>query len=74
MPVQKGLFDESSPAYALPVNYEPVRPDYFQVSRIYLAKGSLDPPERRIFVEKICRLYPEAKSKNVLILRITASH
>jgi spore photoproduct lyase len=61
MPVQKGLFDESSPAYALPVNYEPVRPDYFQVARIYLANGSLDTLERRVFVEKICRLYPEAK-------------
>lgn len=61
MPVQKGLFDDRFPVPALPVNYEPVRPDYFHISRIYLAKGSLETPERRVFVEGICRLYPEAK-------------
>jgi spore photoproduct lyase len=66
MPIQTRLFGESSPAYALPVNYKPVRPDYFRVSRIYLAKGSLDTPERSIFVEKICRLYTEAKIEECL--------
>ena len=41
MPVQKGLFDDRFPVPALPVNYEPVRPDYFHISRIYLAKAAL---------------------------------
>jgi DNA repair photolyase len=45
----------------LPIEYEPIRPDYFHVSRIYLARGSVSTPERRMFVERICKLYPEAK-------------
>jgi spore photoproduct lyase len=32
-----------------------------KVAQIYLAKNSLTTPERRLFVERICRLYPEAK-------------
>jgi hypothetical protein len=66
MPIQTGLFDNNFPVLTLPVNDKPVRPDYFQVSRIYLAKGSLDTPERRIFVEGICRLFPEAKIEECL--------
>ncbi len=46
---------------ALPTDYEPVRPDFFHVHRIYLARGSVSTPERRAFVERICQLYPEAK-------------
>jgi spore photoproduct lyase len=45
----------------LPADYKPVRPDHFQVSRIYLAKGSTTTTERRTFVERICTLYPEAE-------------
>ena len=66
MRAQRDLFDESFPVRTLLVNYEPVRPDYFNVSHIYLAKGSLETPERRIFVEGICRLYPEAKIEECL--------
>ena len=60
-PTQPELFGESFPAVSLPVNYEPVRPDYMKVTQIYLTKGSLSSPERTLFVERICRLYPEAK-------------
>jgi len=51
---------------SLPTDYEPVRPAYFQVSRIYLAKGSVATPERRRFVERICGLYPEAQVEDCL--------
>jgi spore photoproduct lyase len=56
---QISFFKDSTPV--LPTNYEPVRPDYFQVSRIYLAKGSTTTIERRTFVERIRKLYPEAE-------------
>jgi spore photoproduct lyase len=56
---QISLFTNSQ--LALPTDYEPVRPDYFHVSHIYLAKGSVSTPERKMFVERICKLYPEAK-------------
>ncbi|MDK1032156.1 MAG: hypothetical protein QGD94_09130 [Planctomycetia bacterium] len=46
---------------SLPTDYEPVRPRHFDVKRIYLAKGSLSTPQRRQFVENICRLYPDAE-------------
>lgn len=45
---------------SLPEDYEPVRPAYFEVERIYLARGSLATPERKRFIERICALYPEA--------------
>jgi spore photoproduct lyase len=45
----------------LPVDYEPVRPSHFHVSHIYLAKGSTTTTERRTFVERICKIYPEAE-------------
>jgi spore photoproduct lyase len=56
---QISFFKDST--LVLPTDYEPVRPDHFQVSRIYLAKGSTTTIERRTFVERICKLYPEAK-------------
>lgn len=56
---QISLFTNSK--VVLPTYYTPVRPDYFQVSRIYLAKGSISTPERRAFVEGICKLYPEVE-------------
>lgn len=56
---QRGLFGEAVPS--LPVNYEPVRPGHFDVSRIYLARGSLATLERRRFVEHICDIYPQAE-------------
>jgi spore photoproduct lyase len=46
---------------SLPSDYEPIRPDYLKVSQIYLAKGSIITPERRQYVERIIKLYPEAK-------------
>ncbi|MEK6705430.1 MAG: spore photoproduct lyase family protein [Bdellovibrionota bacterium] len=60
---QRNLFDEFIPGYALPVDYEPVRPNHFDVARIYLAKGSTSTPERRQFVERICCLYPGVEVK-----------
>ncbi len=51
---------ESSAACSLPPEYEPHRPRHFRVDRIFLAKGSLATEERRVFVERICRLYPDA--------------
>lgn len=59
-PGQINLFGESQQKISLPADYEPVRLEYMEVSRIYLAKGSVSTPERRQFVERICRLYPEA--------------
>jgi len=56
---QISFFKNSTPV--LPNEYEPVRPSHFQVSRIYLAKGSTTTIERRVFVERICKLYPEAE-------------
>jgi len=60
------LFGEAVSRPSLPTDYEPVRPAYFQVSQIYLAKGSVATPERRQFVEGICRLYPEVEVKECL--------
>jgi spore photoproduct lyase len=63
---QVNLFGESQQRFFLPTDYEPVRPDHMEVSRIYLAKGSISTPERRQFVERICCLYPEAKVNECL--------
>lgn len=63
---QRDLFGELTSQYMLPVDYEPVRPDYFDISRIYLAKGSTSTPERRRFAERICHLYPEIEVKECL--------
>ena len=60
---QINLFGETVSKFFLPMDYAPVRPDYVEVSQIYLAKGSVSTPERRRFVERICRLYPEATVK-----------
>lgn len=46
---------------SLPSDYEPVRPDYLNVSRIYFAKGSISTLERRRYVERVIQLYPEAE-------------
>jgi spore photoproduct lyase len=46
---------------SLPTDYQPVRPEGFDVTRIILAKGSQSTPERRRFVEGICALYPSAE-------------
>lgn len=51
---------------SLPTAYEPFLPAYFEVPRIYLAKGSLATPERRRFVERVCQLYPQAQVKEYL--------
>jgi DNA repair photolyase len=63
---QSDLFGAAVFSASLPTDYEPVRPAYFHVSRILLAKGSIATPERRRFVERICRLYPEAPVEECL--------
>ena len=63
---QMDLFGKTVTKFSLPVRYKPVRPDYVEVSRIYLAKGSISTPERKRFVEDICRLYSEAEVKEYL--------
>lgn len=63
---QLNLFGEAGFRPSLPTDYEPVRPDHFQVSRIYLARGSVATPERKRFVERICSLYPDAQVKECL--------
>lgn len=63
---QMDLFGETFPAFSLPTDYEPARPDYVEVSQIYLTRGSISTPERRRFVERICRLYPEVEVRECL--------
>ena len=65
---QSNLFDSDTLSFCLPKNYKPIRPDFFDVERIYLAKGSLDTKERKIFVEQICSLYPKAEIIHALDL------
>jgi len=50
----------SEPEWSLPQDYGPVRPEHFEVERIYLARGSVSTPAKRRFVETICAEYPEA--------------
>ncbi len=57
-PSQAALFEDN---LLLPSDYEPVRPDYLKVSWIYLAKGSISTPERQRYVERIVKIYPEAR-------------
>lgn len=54
------LFGGAGFSPSLPEDYEPARPAYFEVERIYLARGSIATAERKRFVERICALYPEA--------------
>jgi spore photoproduct lyase len=54
---QLSLFRKS--VLTLPHDYQPVRPNYMNVSRIYLAKGSMTTPERRQFVKRIINVYHE---------------
>lgn len=65
-PNQMDLFGETDKKYSLPIDFAPVRPSYFNVSRIYLAKGSISTSERREFVQGICRLYPGVEVKECL--------
>lgn len=58
---QMDLFGEAGPRFSLPTECKPIRPDYVDVSRIYLTKGSISTPERRRFVEGICQLYSGVK-------------
>ena len=50
---QINLFSEPVSRFSLPMDYEPVHPDYVEVSQIYLAKGNISTPERKQFVEGI---------------------
>lgn len=63
---QISLFSESPSRFSLPTDYDPVRPAYVEVSQIYLTRGSISTPERRRFVERICRLYPEVEVRECL--------
>jgi spore photoproduct lyase len=55
------LFPESvAPELSLPSDYQPARPEGFDVARIVLAKGSQTTPARCRFVARICALYPSA--------------
>jgi DNA repair photolyase len=58
---QLHLLGQRGLTVSLPRDYQPVRPACFEVSRIYLAKGSLATSERLRFVQRICDLYPEAR-------------
>ncbi|MHC4714853.1 MAG: SPL family radical SAM protein [Planctomycetota bacterium] len=51
---------EACGEYRIPHGHFPRRPAHFAVERIYLSKGSLATEARRLFVERICRLYPAA--------------
>jgi spore photoproduct lyase len=65
--VEEGnLLGQGVLAASLPCDYEPVRPAHFEVERICLAKGSITAPERKRFVERICRLYPETQVEECL--------
>lgn len=55
---QQDLFVQS-PLAALPVGYKAMRPEHFQVERIFLAKGCLDTAEREAFVRRVCNVYAE---------------
>jgi len=57
---QRDMFGTAGFSPSLPKDYDPVRPDYFEVERIYLARGSTATRERKRFVERICALYSEA--------------
>jgi len=57
---QINLFDDKV-IYQLPVEYVPIKPSYFDVSTIFLARGSITTDIRQHFVKKICNLYPNAK-------------
>lgn len=65
-PRQMNMFLEDAFGPSLPTDYQAVRPSYFQVSQIYLAKGSAATPQRRRFVERICHLYPDARIEECL--------
>ncbi|MEW6200617.1 MAG: spore photoproduct lyase family protein [bacterium] len=53
------LFGQMLP-FGLPTDHEPVAPAGFSVHRIVLAKGSAVTEERKLFVSRICGLYPAA--------------
>jgi spore photoproduct lyase len=55
------LFGHERISYDLPINYKPVKSDFFKPERIFLAKGSTATENRRRFVESIISLYPSAK-------------
>ena len=67
---QSSFFDSTIPSICLPNDYKPIRPDFFDVDRIFLTKGSLDSEERKFFVERICSLYPKAE----IIYALDLSH
>src|SRR3990172_4093891 len=56
----RDIFGAAVYSPSLPEDYEPFRPAYFEVERIYLARGSIATAERKRFVERICAHYPEA--------------
>lgn len=63
---QTTLFGEEMLTPSMPTDYQPLRPPHFTPSRIYLTAGALATPQRRRFVEGICKLYPEAQVEECL--------
>ncbi len=55
------LFNNYNSDISLPLTYNPIRPKGMDINRIYLAKGSMSFPERQQFVERICKLFPDAE-------------
>ncbi len=58
---QLDLFErDEERRWGLPKGYQIHTSHFFSFSRIVLAKGSLDTPEREAFVRRICGAYPKA--------------
>ena len=55
------LFGHDSLCRGLPINYTPVKSDFFNPDRIFLAKGSMKTENRRMFVESIVSLFPSSQ-------------
>ncbi len=53
--------DAMGDSLRLPDDYTPARPEFFNVERICLTRGSLDTKDRERFVERICALYSQAE-------------
>jgi spore photoproduct lyase len=55
------LFSADAPRFDPPMGHAPVRPDHFEVDRIFFSKGSRTDSDRIRFADGICNLYPEAE-------------
>lgn len=58
---QLELFEkDDAGSWGLPKGYQVRTSSHFSFDRIILSKGSIDTPERELFVREICAAYPEA--------------